>query len=112
MPLVGALVLLLLVAAVYVAAERRRLARETAASAIALRSPSANWTTLILGDTVSLDVRERTAIVRRLGVVASAWAIAVLESALADEPDASVREAIWQTLIIVRTDESTFSRNT
>lgn len=67
---------------------------------------------MILGDAASLDARERAAIVRRLGVVASAWATAVLESALADEPDAYVREAIWQTLIIARTDESTFSRNT
>ncbi len=107
MPLIGVLVILLLAAAVYVAAERHRAAREAAASAIALYPPSASWTAMILADTAALDAQERRAIVARLGVVASTWATAVLEAALADEPDARVREAIWQTLIAVRTDEPT-----
>ncbi len=105
MPLIGFLAVLLLAASVYVAAERRA-AQEAAAAAIALEAPRARWTARILGDVTPIDVEERTAIVVRLGIVGSEWAIATLEAALADEPDARVREAVWQTLVAARTQDA------
>ena len=105
MPLVGFLAILLLAAGVYIAAERRRAAQETAA-AIALQSPSATWTAAILGDATPVDVDDRVAIVERLGIVGSPWVHVVLEDALADEPEPEVREAIWRVLVTARTDET------
>ena len=106
MPLIGILIVLLLALAVYVRATNRTIAIESS-NAIPLRPPELTWTRRVVGDVPPPDARERLAIVSRLALLANAWSIEILEEALGDEYDATVRDAIWRALLAIRASENT-----
>ena len=66
-----------------------------------LPPPPGSWTAEI-DPRDSPDAAGRRAIAERLGVLGGAWSVAVLERALHDEHDASVRETVWRALLRLR----------
>lgn len=103
MPLLGALAVIVLAAVVY------RIARQRSAPArsdvIALEAPRASWPERV-GEREQPNASERIAIVQRLAVVGSDWCIEALESALADEQDPAVRDAVWNALLALRAEDA------
>lgn len=96
----GLLAVIALAIGVLVTTQRRRGER-TEPAAIPLAPPAPSWPASI-GAPCDLSSRERTEIVERLDVLGDEWSIGILETALDDEHDASVREAVWQALLRLR----------
>ncbi|HEY9085654.1 MAG TPA: hypothetical protein VIN40_06930 [Candidatus Tyrphobacter sp.] len=106
MPLIGILVVVLLALAVYLRSSRRPIAIESS-GAIPLSPPDLMWTRRVVGDAPVPKAQERIAIVGRLALLGNAWSAGVLEDALADEYDATVRDAIWRALLALRREAAT-----
>jgi len=61
-----------------------------------------SWTALVTGSSIAPPANERRAIAERLGVIGNEWSVGVLEAALSEENDASVRDVVWRALLRLR----------
>src|SRR5512146_518374 len=83
-----------------------RLSRLRATSAQPSTAPAnmavaAPWTRSVIESNESLDVATRVDMIERLAMVGQAWCVAVLQRALHDDRDASVRDAADRALLVI-----------